>query len=186
MQTNWKASTKGIPDEGWQHLENRFTEMRERFGADVFKGTKTVRQLVKQAEIDVIGMTAGPKVHVHALDAAFHEGGLLYVSNGKDATIPAVRRKMLRTHLVLEAFAGFAQRHIWFLSPKVTPKPAAGLEEMFTGLQRAYSRVSWHLCIGQSFHDQVLQPTLEEAQGVSDTSELFLRAQRLLRVGSRT
>ena len=70
VQTNWKASTKGLSDESWQRLEAQFDEMRDRFGATVFKGTRNARQLIKQAEIDVIGMTTGSNGHVHVLDAA--------------------------------------------------------------------------------------------------------------------
>ena len=114
VQTNWKASTKGLGEEASQPLEARFGEMREKFGDDVFAGTTTVQQLLRQAEVDVVGVTADGGVH--ALEAAFHEGGLSY-GGGAEAT---VRKKMLRTHLVLEAFARFARRrHIWFVSPKV-------------------------------------------------------------------
>ena len=187
VQTNWKASTGGLDANAWKPLEARFADMRVRFGANVFKGTKTVRQLLKQAEIDVVGITAGPSVQIHTLDAAFHEGGLQYVSNGKDDTIPAIRRKMLRTLLILEAFARFAaSRHIWFVSPKVAPQPAKELEHLFVELRGAYPQVCWHLCIGGSFRDEVLQPTLKAAKGVSDVSELFLRAERLLGAGSTT
>ena len=179
VQMNWKASTDRLQEETWEPLEAQFGEMREKFGNDVFRGTKTVQQLLKQAEIDVVGVTA--EGEVHALEAAFHEGGLLY-GGGAAAT---VRKKMLRTYLVLEAFARFAdRRHIWFVSPKVGPKTHDALRGIFAELRREYSRVCWHLSIGQSFHQEVLQPTLEAAKGVSDTSELFLRAERLLRAGS--
>ena len=186
VQTNWKASLKGLAERAWEPLEARFAKMRDEFGDDVFTGTKSVRQLLKQAEIDVVGMTAGPTVRVHALEAAFHEGGLLYVRNSADVTVPTVRKKMLRTYLVLEAFARFADhRNIWFVAPKVGPKPAKELEDMFRKLRGAYPKVSWHLRIEQSFRDEILRPTLEAAKGVSDTSEPFVRAERLRRAGSR-
>lgn len=180
VQTNWKASAEGLQEEAWEPLEARFREMREKFGNDVFKGTKTVQQLLKQAEVDVVGVTADGEVH--ALEAAFHEGGLLY-GGGAEAII---RKKMLRTHLVLEALARFADhRHIWVVSPNVGPTTRAALVHIFEELRQEYPLVRWHLCVGQSFRNEVLEPTLGAAKGVSDTSELFLRAERLLRAGSR-
>lgn len=181
-QTNWKASIKGLPEEIWPPLEAQFEDMQKHFGPEVFMGTTTARQLLKQAEIDVVAMTAVPPVHVHALDAAFHESGLSYGKNGKDVTIPTIRKKMLRTHLVLEAFAGFAKHHhIWFVSAKVQPKHRDGLNAVFAELRSEYPHVNWELRIDESFHDDVLRPTLDESTSVSDTSELLVRADRLLR-----
>ena len=131
VQTNWKAATGGLQEKAWQPLEARFAAMRRKFGHDVFKGSKTVQQLLRQAEIDVVGMTADGDVHV--VEAAFHEGGLLY-DGGEAAT---VRKKMLRIYPVLDVLARFAGRHIWFLSPKVTPKPAKGLSDLFEELRDA-------------------------------------------------
>ena len=177
VQTNWKASIDGVSDTEWKRLTKQFDEMRRRFGDDVFEGTETVQQLLRQAEIDVVGVAGGGTVH--ALEAAFHERGL------EGAQCARVHRKMLRTVLVLEALAMLwrkpDERHIWFVSPKVTRKPAGQLKDMFTELRRAYSQINWHLHIGQSFRDVVMNPTLAAALGTSDTSELFVRAERVLR-----
>ena len=179
VQTNWKASTAGLSDDAWGKLKTQFEKMRKEFGDDVFKETRTVQQLLRQAEIDVVGVNAAGEVH--ALEAAFHEWGLRYPAG----PVATVRKKMLRTQLALQAFAGFAtHHHVWFVSPKVAPKPASGLSETFTKLRESYPDVTWHLCIGESFFNDVLQATLDKSQRVSDTSELFLRAERVLRGSS--
>lgn len=179
VQTNWKASVEGLSNETWHALEDKFAkaqtfvkqqtpyEMEE-----VFKGNSSVHQLLKQAEIDAVGVTADGTVH--ALEAAFHERGL------EGAQCARILKKMLRTLLVLDALATFAEgRQIWFVSPKVTRKPAQQLEDMFTKLCGAYPEVNWHLRIGPTFLDKVLKPTLKAASSTSDTSELFVRAERL-------
>ena len=90
---------------------------------------------------------------------------------------------MLRTYLVLKDL-GFceARQHVWFLSPRVRGKRAERLEELFKELERTYPRVHWHLCINRSVETEVLQPTLDKTEGMSDMSELFLRAKTLLKV----
>ena len=178
VQTNWKWPGETWSDGIEESLQGLFAEMQERFGPQVFKKTKSVGQLLKQAELDALGVARHGELH--ALEAAFHEQGLLYGA-GVDDTVDTVQKKMLRTCLVLHALDRFEGGHIWFLSPKVTPKPESKLTNLFEDLRSAYPKVCWHLCINQSFRQKVLEPTLNGAQGTSDTSELFVRAERLLR-----
>ena len=154
--------------------------MRRKFGLDVFKKTKDVEGLLKHAELDALGVTRNEDVH--ALEAAFHQGGLQY-GETIDDTFRIVRKKMLRTYLVLKDL-GFceARQHVWFLSPRVRGQRAEKLEELFKELERTYPGVHWHLCINRSVETEVLQPTLDKTEGMSDLSELFLRARTLLKV----
>ena len=179
VQTNWKWPGRGVRERQGQ-VEEEFKKMRGQFGLDVFKETKDVEGLLKHAELDALGVTRDGDVH--ALEAAFHEGGLQY---GKtiDDTFRIVRKKMLRTCLVLKDL-GFceARQHVWFLSPRVRGQRAEKLEELFKELERTYPGVHWHLCINRSVETEVLQPTLNETEGMSDLSELFLRARTLLKV----
>ncbi|MCY4628449.1 MAG: hypothetical protein OXE58_12915 [Acidobacteria bacterium] len=186
VQTNWKwprAVFNSADKETRNCLKRRFEKMKEDFGDDVFKGTRDVEQLLKQAELDALGMTRNGEVH--ALETAFHEGGLSY---GKEAdTIPTVRKKMLRTYLVLKGLRYSVENrwHVWFISPKVKDKHTKELETLFCELKETYCEVDWHLCINESVKTEVWKRTLEKTEKTSDTSELLLRAKTLLKVVER-
>ena len=180
VQTNWKVSENWSRRKSTDHLEPLFQDMKGRFDGDaneVFKGTKGAEQFLRQAEVDVLGVDF--KGDVHALEVAFHEAGLHYV--GKGGTRGRVLKKLLRTYLVLQAFAGFSGRaHVCFISPKVNPSTASALGEVFDQLRRTYPDVDWHLHINESFASEVLHRTLAATKTAADTSELFVRAAKLI------
>ncbi len=180
VQANWKVSEHWGKLLGEVELEERFRGMRERFDPDgsVFKGTKDSGQFLKQGEIDAVGL--GQDGSVHAMDVAFHENGLNYLG-GPDKR---VLKKLLRTMLILEAYhPAEVERHIYFASPKVNKGVQAPLEEMFEMLATEYPAVEWHLLTNEEFNRKLLVPTLEKAEQVSDTAELFVRAAKLLELG---
>lgn len=180
VQANWKVSEHWGKLLGEGELEERFRGMRERFDPDgsVFKGTKDGGQFLKQGEIDAVGL--GQDGSVHAMDVAFHENGLNYLG-GADKR---VLKKLLRTLLILEAYhPPEVERHIYFASPKVHNGVQGPLEEMFGMLATEYPSVDWHLLTNEEFNRKMLAPTLEKAGQVSDTSELFVRAAKLLELG---
>lgn len=176
VQTNWK------PSECWERRvpndvqKREFQQMRGRFDPDgsVFKGTTDISQLLKQAEIDVVGIDQSGAIH--AMDVAFHEAGLNYVG-GADKR---VLKKMLRTKLVLDAYHPNVEQHIYFASPKVNQGVLGPLEEKFELLHNQYPRVKWHLMVNEVFANDMLEATLDMAKEVSDTSELFVRSAKLL------
>lgn len=71
-----------------------------------FKQTATCRQFLKQAEIDVLGVRLDGGIH--AVEVAFHEGGLLY-TGGTDKN---VLKKMLRTIRTLPS-SSFVRCNCW-------------------------------------------------------------------------
>jgi hypothetical protein len=182
VQANWKVSESWPkhspntnPDTNTE-LENLFREMQDEFDSDgkVFKKTKDVHQLVKQAEIDIVGVDFSGGVH--ALEIAFHERGLRY---GADPD-KRILKKLLRTYLILRAYHGPHRKlHISFLSPKVNPGVAKPLTTVFNRLRQRYPEVTWSLLINGEFRDKVLQATLDAAETTADSSELFVRATRL-------
>ena len=177
VQANWKASKYWAKRMSADALEEAFQEMQQRFDPDgnVFKGTKNSRQFLKQAEIDVVGIDKDGAIH--AMDVAFHEAGLNYLG-GADKR---VLKKLLRTKLVLDAYhLAEVVRHIYFVSPKVNPGVLQPLEEIFDLLLSEYPSVNWHLLTNETFTNEMLEPTLEKAESVSDTAELFVRSAKLL------
>ena len=177
VQTNWKPSEHWVKQLTGDELEHEFQQIRDRVDPEgnVFKGTKNSRQFLKQAEIDVVGFDQDGAIH--AMDVAFHEAGLNYLGGA----YKRVLKKLLRTKLVLDAYhpAG-AVRNVYFVSPKVHRGAQQPLEEVFGRLQEVYPSVNWHLLTNEIFTNEMLEPTLEKAESVSDTAELFVRSAKLL------
>ena len=179
VQTNWKASDHWTVS-NLGELEQSFRAMREKFDPDgsVFGKTSSSSQLLKQGEIDVVGV--GPDGSVYTVEIAFHEGGLLY--NG--GTVNQVLKKMLRTKLILDAYhPGKAKRHIYFASPKVNPTTQGSLEKTFDQLRQEYQSIDWQLLTNKKFTEKLLDPTLAKVGTAADTSELFMRSVKLLELG---
>ena len=187
VQTNWKASehwADRLSDEKEKlKLEQAFEDMRrksEPYG-DVFGKTTSSSQLLKQSEIDVVGVGFGGDIY--AVEVAFHENGLQY--GPKQETQKRVLKKMLRAKFLLDAYQLTAgKQHIYFVSPKVHQGVKPGLDEVFAWLKKEYPEgVDWQLLTDDKFVSDLLVPTLNKAKGVADTSELFMRSVKLLELG---
>ena len=179
VQANWKPSEHWDKSQTDEALERAFQEMRQKFDPDssVFKKTTGSRQFLKQAEIDVVGVDQDGGIH--AMEVAFHEAGLTY----SGSTDKNVLKKMLGTKLILDAYHKVeTKRNIYFASPKVNPKDQRPLEDIFHRLRQEYPSVQWHLMTNMEFNSNFLAPTLENAGKVADTSELFVRSVKLLKL----
>ena len=177
VQTNWKASEHWTKQRTDAELEAMFQEMRGRFEVDggVFKKTVSVGQFMQQAEIDVIGIDQ--RGNVHAIDVAFHEAGLNYGGGVANRIL----KKMLRAYLLLAAYNPQGSKfQIYFVSPKVRDGVQANLETVFIALREQYSETEWHPITNDDCHSQIVIPTLEKAESVADTAELFVRSTKLL------
>ena len=179
VQTNWKPSEHWAARKSDAELEAMFLDMKRKFDADgkVFKQTNNAAQLIKQGEIDVIGIDL--QGDVHALDVAFHENGLNYTGGAADIVL----KKLLRAYMLLHAYAPFGQTgqkfHIYFVSPKVNPGVQTPLDAIFAALQSEYPQAEWRLITNHAFAD-LMRDTLQKSAAVADTSELFVRAAKLL------
>ena len=190
VQVNWKASQHWPKRMTDAELEATFTAMKRRFDPEgsVFKRTSDAAQFLRQGEIDVLGVDQNGGVH--AMEAAFHEGGLNY----QGGVANRILKKLLRTLMILTAYHSPGTKfYIYFVSPKVNPSVQRPLMDTFTMLCREYPTIKWNLAINQDFTDTLLSPTLEKAGSVADTSELFKRSAKLLElsrdgsgVGART
>lgn len=177
VQANWKVSEHWSTYTADAELAKMFQTMKQKFDEDgtVFKQTKNAKQFVKQGEIDVIGVEQ--QGDIHALDVAFHESGLNYEGGSNNRVL----KKLLRTYLILHTYSPPETKfHIYFVSPKVNPRVKNQLKDTFDALRKEYSETEWNLIINDDFTDQILQTTLEKADTVADTSELFVRASKLL------
>lgn len=179
VQTNWKPSEHWTRRKSDAELEAMFLDMKRKFDSDgnVFKQTNNAAQLIKQGEIDVVGIDL--QGGVHALDVAFHENGLNYPGGTADIVL----KKLLRSYMLLHAYAPFGHTgqkfHIYFVSPKVNPGAQTPLDAIFARLQSEYPQAEWRLITNHAFAD-LMRDTLEKSAAVADTSELFVRAAKLL------
>ena len=106
VQTSWKASNlwDSHNQELLQTIMNTSNEFfMNKYNVDLFKKTSNYTQMLKQAEIDVLGIEFTKHAdHIYAVDVAFHEFGLQYGS--KDSTIAKIIKKIIRTALCLYSF----------------------------------------------------------------------------------
>ena len=183
VQTNWKSSEHWAKYKADAELDTMFREMRLRFdvGGTVFKQTASVGQFMQQAEIDVVGIDQVGSIH--AMDVAFHEAGLNYGGGAANRVL----KKLLRTYLLLSAYhPSETAVQIYFVSPKVHKAVQAPLENIFAALQEQYPEVGWHLMTNEICHEEVVLQTLDKAESVADTAELFVRASKLLNSSAAT
>ena len=181
VQTNWKSSEHWEKRKTDAELENIFRDMRLRFdmGGNVFKRTASVGQFMQQAEIDVVGIDQDGGIH--AMDVAFHEAGLNYGGGAANRVL----KKMLRAYVLLTAYHPSPTAfHIYFVSPKVHKAVQAPLETIFAALREEYPEANWHLMTNENCHEQVVRQTLDKADSVADTAELFVRATKLLNLSA--
>lgn len=176
VQANWKLSENWTKRTSDEELQEMFLNMRDIFDVDgrVF-GKNTADQFMKQGEIDVIGIDQ--KGDIHALDISFHENGLQFPGS----TDETVLKKMLRTYMLLCRYSPCGVNfHIYFASPKVNRRDQRPLRDAFCKLRAELPGADWNLIINNDFTNQVVRDTLEKAARVADTSELFMRASKLL------
>ena len=177
VQTNWKVSEHWPRYKSDAELEEMFRLMKQKFDEDgrVFKETKKARQFLKQGEIDLVGIDI--QGDVHALEIAFHESGLNY-GGGSDNR---VLKKLLRTYMILHAYQRSETKfHISFASPKVNPIAQKPLDDIFIKLRNEYPKIDWNLITNDEFTNEILEKTLKATETISDSSELFVRAVKLL------
>lgn len=182
VQTNWKASHK------WDLHNKEVLEQlmvtsdqffSEKYGYDVYKGNKTIDQLIGQAEIDVMGINFDQEqMHIYAVDVAFHEAGLNYGPN--EITITRVIKKSLRTIMCIYGYFGFSIGTIIFTSPKINPTLEQGIMRGISDINRLLQELEINYMIriiaNENFAEKILDPVLNVLGDVADTSELFMRS----------
>ena len=184
VQLNWKTSSEWDLNPRTDEMQCIMDKAQEFFGTP-FKKTSSVTQLLRQAEIDGIGINIGKK-EIHAADVAFHESGVNYGS--RKETVQNIVKKYLRTALVIEAYfpKNWKKQNIYFISPKITP---AVYKDLLACVDDVKSFISGyglnsdiHLIANEKFNTDILNKLIAVSDGHSDTSELFLRSIQLLKM----
>ncbi len=190
-QANWKPSPTW-PIQREAGLAADFEKMRQttgqRLGFEIFKGS-SFQQFMRQAEVDVLGLhfTDGGLAAI-AVDSAFHENGVQY--GDLKETVGRILKKMIRTAFVLDGYFDLHRAEIVFATPKMHNAVHEALKGCWLELQSVLAdcttlsadSVQLRIVTNGDFAEQIVQPVLDRMDQVADTSELFLRAQQLVRL----
>ena len=187
VQTNWKPSTswqlQGVEElKQFMTITDEHFQNKYRYG--VYKNN-SLSQLLLQAEVDVLGISiVDDEETVYAIDVAFHESGLNYGDRQK--TVMQVLKKIIRTAMCLIGYFGITKGEIVFASPKIHNSIINDLMPCIEDLNILFLENNYNFTVrviaNSDFNEQVLKPILTVSDGVSDTSELFMRSYQLIKM----
>jgi hypothetical protein len=186
VQTNWKISNQ------WKitkYDKKQSVELFKKINkSPLFNGifkNNSFEQLIKQAEIDVIGINTAEN-SIFGIDVAFHTAGLNYGS--KEEVPLIILKKILRTVFVMQTyFKEFEKFNSFFVTPKVntsTEKPIRDLIKEANNLI-GDDMISIDFIANETFYSSIVDPAIKNIDDDNDTSELFLRSVKLLQLDKR-
>lgn len=178
-QLNWK------PSSNWNTYNEKEVEAlynKTILHFPVFKQNSNLEQIIKQAEIDVLGLSyENNTAYYYAVDIAYHESGLNYGS--KDETIERISKKLLRSAFLLYLYFDVKDGEIIFASPKINSAVYDDLEKQIDKISKFMSaegfQYKFKLFANTNFAENILNPIIQISSTISDTSELFMRAFQL-------
>lgn len=136
-QLNWKVPTviqNNIPEKAGTVFEKI---QRVQDFDDIFKGC-SLKQVLKQAELDVIGINENT---VYLVEVAFHESGLKY--GDTTATKKRILKKLVRAYLIGLIFFPDKNYDIIFASPKVDSTRESLMQEATPVLEKQKEKWSF-------------------------------------------
>ena len=190
VQTNWKVSPtwdmRYFSDA--EKLYNRFLKDLHSYGLIDDDATSiTFKQSLYQTEIDVIGLNKTSTNHngkIYATEVAYHSDGLHYSKDGKNNSINKVISKLVRTAVAIYAVWGNIEAEILFVTPAIAVSLNHSIQTAITtlnNLAKSYGlKFKFRFIAGADFKLRIIDPVYIMSQGVNDSSEMFLRAQKLL------
>lgn len=191
-QTNWKISSQ------WTKLNEK--AVKEAFNKineyDAFKNVfpnknlaieVRLEQILKQAEIDILGMNQEEK-KIYAMDVAFHKDGLRYSSSSEE-TKENLIKKSLSSYLMLLRYFPDKDYEITFASPKVIDSTEKLIVPAFEELKTFFNKnivlknkVEFKYISNDAFSKEILKETIDNSKEDSDTNELFMRSYKLIQL----
>lgn len=186
VQTNWRTSGKWVLTEyeleNAQALYNKLSNS-ELFGK-LFKNS-SFKQLIKQAEIDVLGLNNVEKT-VFGIDVAFHANGINYGS--REETGFRIIKKIFRTIFIMQSyFNDFEKFNSFFITPKVNPADKDYIENLIEEARQVIEdeNIEIEFISNEDFFNEIVDPLKKSFKDEHDTSELFSRAIKLLSLDNR-
>lgn len=186
VQTNWKTSGR------WNITEYDKEQAFELFGkikqssalGSIFKNN-SFEQLIKQAEIDVLGIN-NTEHSIFGIDVAFHTAGLNYGST--EETAERVMKKLIRTIFIMQTyFKEFDKFNSFFVTPKVNPAVLKSIEPLLIEANQIIGSdfMKIDFISDDNFFTKIVDPITSETDDENDTSELFSRAVKLTQLDNR-
>jgi len=186
VQTNWKTSGKWFVTDHDEKLSKKlFNKIQS---SPIFDGIfkkNSFSQLIKQAEIDVLGLNTTEN-SIFGIDVAFHSKGLNYGSN--DETALRIMKKIFRTILIMQSyFSSFNAFNSLFVTPKVTPAiltPILDLEREAKNLIND-EMIEIKFIANKDFFNDMVNPVIKASSDENDSGELFARAANLIQMNPK-
>lgn len=186
IQSNWKTSGNWVITDHEKARANNFFQKIINSGNfnKIFKES-TFEQLLKQAEIDVLGINTTESI-VYGVDIAFHGAGLNYGS--KEETAERILKKIFRTLFVMQTyFDEYTHFQSLFITPKTNPATQSLIDDLIKKARTLVvdENITIDFITNDVFFDEILDSTINASKTENDTSELFLRTIKLLELDSR-
>ena len=186
IQSNWKTSGSWVITDHEKSIANNFYQKIINSGNfnGIFKES-TFDQLLKQAEIDVLGVNTTESI-IYGVDIAFHSGGLNYGS--KEETAERILKKIFRTLFVMQTyFDEYTHFQSLFITPKTNPATRELIDDLIEKANALVveENITIKFITNDIFFDEILYSTINASRNENDTSELFLRSVKLLELDYR-
>jgi len=186
VQTNWMTSGKWIITEYEKErarlLFNKISNSE--YFTGIFKNS-SFEQLIKQAEIDVLGINTTENT-IYGIDIAFHSAGLNYGS--KQETAFRIIKKILRTVFIMQTFFNENEKfNSYFITPKVNPATKVLIDDLMIKAKEVINDefITIEFISNEQFYSEIVDPLIENTDDEHDTAELFSRAIKLLKLDNR-
>lgn len=186
VQTNWRTSGKWIVTE---HETERARELFHKiYTSEYFSGifkNSSFDQLIKQAEIDVLGINTAEDT-VYGIDIAFHSAGLNYGSNTETGF--RIIKKIFRTIFIMQSYFDENEKfNSYFITPKVNPATKVVIEDLMIKAKEVINdeNITIDFISNEQFYSGIVDSLLENIDKEHDTTELFSRAIKLMKLDNR-
>lgn len=186
VQTNWTTSGNWIVTEYEKERARELFEKvksSEHFGG-IFKNS-SFDQLIKQAEIDVLGINTTEE-SIFGIDVAFHSAGLNY--GGKEETALRIVKKIFRTIFIMQSYFDENEKfNSFFITPKVNPATKVLIEDLMIKAKEVINdeNISIDFISNERFYSEIVDPLLKNINEEHDTNELFSRSIKLMSLDNR-
>ena len=186
VQTNWKTSGKWkITKDEKKRAKSLFDKIKDSNDfSGIFKKS-SFEQLIKQAEIDVLGINTTENT-IFGIDVAFHTSGINY--GNKTDTAKIVLKKIFRTIFILQSyFNEYEKFHSIFVTPKANPANQTLIDELIDKARFLINETNIKIDFisNERFFSEIVDPLVENIADENDTSELFSRALKLIYLDKR-
>lgn len=177
-QLNWKFNSV-VDKKKLSELSDFYSNLQAKYNI-----TSGLTQLLRQSEIDVVGIKIDEgetsQFNLFAVEVAFHEAGLNYGNNEE-----RIAKKLIRAALSIYFSTGVKSGEIIFATPSLRSNQC-DLEEICENLSKVFNDkgfgYEFKLYVNDTFLNDIVEELNKKISAIKDTSDLFIRAIKLLNV----